>query len=199
MLNALIRAKKQTDIHAKASLYDILKDDSISDDERLTISKAFNDLLSDQEEKDIRIRQAILIGLFSFWEISLHDICEYYGIWPTTSSTSSKDKKPTKQSYKLYSYNYLNAIYSSKIPESSNLIESQIKELRNYMTHGCADSRRQAILDNLLTAYPEFHISSTNDTYYISDYAGLYNILKIISDELKDAENTAKNSKTTKK
>lgn len=80
LLKVLKHAKNQTEIQAKAALYDIANDKALSDEERWSQMRPFNEMLTEQEESDIRIRRTVLIGLFSFWELSLKDLCEYYKI-----------------------------------------------------------------------------------------------------------------------
>lgn len=189
LLTVLRYAKNQTEIQAKAALYDIASNKSLSDEERCSQMRPFNDSLSDQEESDIRIRRAILIGLFSFWELSLKDLCKYYKI---PISKTKKNKNKSKKESNLSENDYLNAIFRGNRPENIGLISSQIKELRNYMTHGSADKDRQATIDGLISAYPDFCISKISGDYYITAYDGLDKILKIIENGLVIAETTAK-------
>ena len=60
------------------------------------------------------------------------------------------------------------------------------------MTHGSADKNRQAVIDSIISEYPDFFVKKTHDGYYITSYDGLDNILKIINDGLIIAETTAK-------
>lgn len=194
LLKVLKQAKCRVDEHAKAALYDIINDKSLPDEERANQSKPFNDLLSEQEEADIRIRRTILIGIFSFWELSLKDICEYYNI-DVAAAKGTKQKKVSnsKTTITKYSENdYLNAIFRNNRPEKVDLISTKIKELRNYMTHGSADKSRQKIINNLISAYPNFYITKTSNGYSITSYNGLENILMTINEELMHTEMTAK-------
>ena len=194
MLKVLKQAKGQTEVQAKAALYDIINDKSLSDDERWTQMRPFNDLFSEQEESDIRIRRTILIGLFSFWELSLKYICAYYKL-DVAGMKGIKLKKESqlKNDRILFSENdYLKAIFHSERPNIVDVISSKIKELRNYMTHGSADKNRQAVIDSIISEYPDFFVKKTHDGYYITSYDGLDNILKIINDGLIIAETTAK-------
>lgn len=195
LLKVLKHAKNQTEILAKAALYDIANDKSLSDEERWSQMRPFNEMLSEQEESDIRIRRTVLIGLFSFWELSLKDLCEYYKINVTKAKKNKKENKSKRES-NLSENDYLNAIFRDNRPEIIGLISSQIKELRNYMTHGSADQDRQEIIDNLIKTHPDFCISKICDGYYISSYDGLDEMLKTITDGLTDAETTAKTLKT---
>ncbi len=136
--------------------------------------RPFNDLLSEQEESDIRIRRTILIGLFSFWELSLKYICAYYKL-DVAGMKGIKLKKESqlKNDRILFSENdYLKAIFHSERPNIVDVISSKIKELRNYMTHGSADKNRQAVIDSIISEYPDFFVKKTHDGYYITSYDG---------------------------
>lgn len=194
LLRVLQYSKMQTEEHAKAALFDIIHDKTLSEEERLDQMKPYCDLLSEQEEKDIRIRRTILIGLFAFWELSLKNICEYYRI----NVGAAKGQKPPKEgtsnngrsNYKVN--DYISALFRLGRPDIVELISSKIKELRNYMTHGSADEKRQAVIDSLMAAHPEFYISKNGNDYYINSYNGFESILKNISDGLQLVEKVAK-------
>lgn len=191
LLKVLKHAKNQTEIQAKAALYDIANDKSLSDEERRNQMRPFEDMLAEQEESDIRIRRTILIGLFSFWELSLKDICEYYKI-KVTKATRIKKEGKSKDGPTFGDNDYLNSIYRDNRPENVGLISSQIKALRNYMTHGSAGEERQKSIDTLMATHPNFCISKIYGGYSISSYDGLDKMLKIINDGLRDTESTAK-------
>lgn len=194
LLNELKHAKNQIEVQAKASLYDVVNDQSLSNDERWSQMRPFEELLSEQEEKDIRIRRTILIGLFSFWELSLKDLCKYYKI-KVTKTKSNKKENISQHVYKFSENDYLNAVFRDYRPKNIALISSQIKELRNYMTHGCAGEDRQVIIDNFIVTNPDFCVSEISGDYYITSYDGLDKMLKIINDGLIEAETTAKKLK----
>lgn len=191
LLKVLKHAKSQTEIQAKAALYDIANDKSLSNEERWSQMRPFNEMLSEQEESDIRIRRTILIGLFSFWELSLKDLCEYYKINVTKAKNVKKESNSKKRS-NFSENDYLNAIFPSTRPENIGLISSQIKELRHYMTHGSGGEDRQAIIDNLITSHPDLCVSKFCGGYTISSYDGLDKMLQIINDGLTIAEKTAR-------
>lgn len=194
LLRVLMAAKKQTEEHAKAALYDIINDNTLSDEERWVQMKPFNDLLSEQEETDIRIRRTILIGLFSFWELSLKDICGYYRIdvgMPKREKKRNEGKVPKGDGF--YKVNdYIKAIFPLELPNAVDLISNQIRDLRNYMTHGSTDEKRKGIIDKLMDSHPEFFIGKNSGGYLISSYKGLNSILRNICDCLQIAENGAK-------
>lgn len=197
-LRVLKQAKNQIEIEAKASLYDIINDKTLSDEERYDQEKPFYEMLSEQEETDIRIRRTLLIGMFSFWELSLKEICEFYKLDLATENGIEQNKKQRngneqKNKKPHYNYNdYANAIFQSERPEIVNLINSEIKELRNYMTHGTAKADRIADIENLMNSHPEFCIGKACPNYFFTSYDGLENILKVFSDGLICAEDKAK-------
>lgn len=196
LLRILKATKKQNEENVQKSLSDIEKDKTLSEEERRILISPYYDLLSEQEESDIRIRRTILIGLFSFWELSLKNICEYYHI----NGVATKEKKTTirkRNSDRLYSVNdYIKAIFNSIVPHEIEIICTQIKELRNYMTHGKADNKRQIIIDSLIAAHPEFCIIKKCEDYCLTSYNGIESILNYISNGLQLAEKTAKNTLT---
>ena len=58
----------------KAKLYDIIEDNSLDEDEKQSLKKPLISELEEIENKHIRIRRSVLIGLYSFWEVSLKAI-----------------------------------------------------------------------------------------------------------------------------
>ncbi len=193
LLRVLKEAKKQTEEHAKAALYDIINDNRLSEEERRTQMKPFNDLLSEQEESDIRIRRTILIGLFAFCELSLKNICGYYKIdVGATDDPKTPNNKRVKKGKRTCVNDYINAIFRLGRPDVVELIITEIKELRNYMVHGSADEKRRSIIDKLVDSHPEFCIAKNCGDYHISSYNGLDSILRNIYDSLEIAETTIK-------
>lgn len=194
LLRALQYSKIQTEEHAKAALFDVLHDKTLSEEERLDQMKPHRDLLSEQKEKDIRICRTILIGQFAFWELSLKKICEDYKINVEATKRKKLPKSGTSNNgHGNYKVNdYISALFRFGCPDIVELISSKIKELRNYMTHGSADKKRRDIIDTLMAEHPEFYISKNGNGYYINSYIGLENILKNISEGLRLAEKSAK-------
>lgn len=161
--------------------------------------RPFNEMLSEQEESDIRIRRTILIGLFSFWELSLKNLCEYYRINVThvkvknvKKEAQAEKESKSKKEPNFSENDYLHAIFHNNRPESVGLISSQIKELRHYMTHGSAGEGRQKIIDTLMATHPDVCISKICGGYSISSYDGLDKMLQTINDALTIAETTVR-------
>lgn len=182
LLGVLNRYKNHNEIRIKAELYDIINEKSLSDEERVSQVSQFNGLLTELEEIAIRIRRTIFIGLYSFWELSLKNICEYYYM--------NCDRKKSARGYS--ENDYLNAILHSDRPDKISLISIEIKELRNYMTHGSLDTKRKSIIDGLISAHPEFDIGKSGEEYYLTSYDGLKQILNIINEGAHYVEETAK-------
>ena len=193
LLQVLKQAKNQKEIGIKSELYDIITNQSISEEEKDAQKKPFDDLLSESEESDKRIRRTILIGLFSFWELSLKGICDYYHIdvEATKQNKSQKKKQPKDKTPIISENDYLNAIFPAGRPQEVGFISSTIKELRHYMTHGSADDDRKAVIDSLISSHPEFCVSKTQDGYFINSYDGLGHILNKIIKGLCSVEATA--------
>lgn len=182
LLEILNRTRRQNEVHVMSSINGVIKDEKLSDDERETEMKNCNELLIEQDESGVRMRRVILIGIFSFWELSLKDICEYYQL---NSLMSNKHGHKTES-------DYLDVIFQDNRPEIIHVISSQIKELRNYMTHGSAGEKRQNVIDELMSVHPEFGISKEHNDYYINSYDGIANILKYVTKGIINAENEAK-------
>lgn len=197
LLKVLKQAKLQKETGIKAELYDIIFDTTISDEERQTQMRPFYDVLSEQEETDRRIRRSILIGLFSFWELSLKEVCEYYKL-DVAAAKEPKPKKKNKSQNNEPHYgenDYLKAIFHTESPDKVDVISSKIRELRNYMTHGTAGATRKVAIDTLISTHPEFCISKECGDYSITSYDGLEQIMDTIKESLFCAEATAKQSK----
>lgn len=197
LLKVLKQAKLQKETGIKAELYDIICDSTISHEERQTQMRPFYEDLSEQEETNRRIRRSILIGLFSFWELSLKEVCEYYNL-DTAGGKGTKPKKKSESQKDEPHYgenDYLKAIFHTNRPEKVELISSKIRELRNYMTHGTAGATRKVAIDTLISTHPEFCISKECGDYSIPSYDGLEQIMDTIKESLFCAEATAKQSK----
>lgn len=194
LLETLKQVKYQKSVRIKADLFDVITDCSLSNEERLTKESPLYCALAERDEMDIRIRRTILIGMFSFWELSLKNICEYYKIGISRKNKNQDRNAPqyNKEKESFFSENdYLNAIYASQRPKIISLISSEIKELRNYMTHGTANSNRKAVITNLIDKFPDFCIRESDDGFYIYSYSGLEKILDKIIEGLKYVDSSA--------
>lgn len=194
ILNVLKSAKDVIEMQAKTAIHDIINDKSIDPEERKSIIQPHYDLIKNQEETAIRICRTVLIGLFSFWELSLKDICGNYGFELSEKAVNTKSDKT-----KYGENDYLNAIFQSKRPQIIGLISSKIKELRNYMTHGSLEKGRQDIIDQLMADNPNFGIIKVQAGYVLNSYDGMENILHAINEGLRIAEMTAKSKELNQK
>lgn len=192
LLIVVLNSKKENEVHIKSALYDIISNSYDSDEEKEAQKIPYIEALNNQEESDIRIRRAILTGLFSFWEISLKELCRYFKIHVTKNGNKSPRKDTTKSSNKktndrFISADYVASIYEQNIPYNVKLIDTSIRALRNYFTHGSADEQRRNIIGTLSSNHPEYGIV-VGDQIYLSSYDGLYNIKNLIVSTLDDTE-----------
>ena len=166
----------------KAQLYDIITNYSISDDEKSSLMYPWSNELQELEERHIRSRRSVLIGLYSFWEVSLQDIANAH--IPTMVDYAHK----TQKSKNFGASDYLKLIYGSKLPSSVNLIDNNIREFRNYLVHGTLTETRKSLINDLKEKHPEFCIKNVCKTYIVSNYKGLRALLGLFSRELDNAE-----------
>lgn len=194
LLNVVQNAKDINESNIKAKLYDIITNPFDSPEEKDCQKQPFENALSEQEESDIRIRRVILIGIFAFWEISLKEICSFYKIpiiknrGKKEETTNTKNNSNKKVKEPLYiSRDYINAIYDNNIPENVKIIDSGIKQLRNFMTHGSANKDRFRIIKTLAENHPEFGIK-IEDSICLSSYDGLAKMTELIETTLTSTE-----------
>ena len=200
LLKVVQNAKNLTESNIKAILYDIITNPFDNPEEKNCQKRPLEDTLNEQEETDIRIRRAILIGLFAFWEVSIKEICEYYKV-PIKKNNGQKEKTWNKSENPDIKYNsvkeekkpmynstdYISSIYDNDIPENVKIIDPSIKELRNFMTHGSTSEKRNQIIETLADNHPEFDIK-TGDSVYLSSYDGLVKITELIETTLNSTE-----------
>lgn len=195
-------SKLGNEAHIKANLYDIITNNDDSPEEKNTQKRPLEEALNSQEESDIRIRRAILMGLFSFWEISLKELCQYYDIALNKKGKKNNSNQQTGNSRnkksRFYSSDYLWSIFYDNIPEDANLIDTNIGELRNYMTHGDADNDRQQAIKNLAETHPEFDIKEGYEAH-LASYQGLLKIKELIESTLNQIETYIKENQNPKR
>ena len=73
-ISILIKSQKEEETYIKAILYDISASQYLSKEEKVSESRTYEQLLADIEEKYIRIRRTVFIGIYSYWEISLKEL-----------------------------------------------------------------------------------------------------------------------------
>lgn len=169
-----------TEIDDFQAQLDSINDESISSEEKMSLLTPINQIILDIDERHLRIRQAVFIGIYSFWEQSLMAIGEYYKI---------KLEMP-----RPYAKDIIVKIYGKNIPqESVQLMVNPIKEFRNSAIHGQHhnQSAPQDILTmkDVLRLHPEFEIlDSESGDYCFTTYNGLSEFLKFTSHTLKCIE-----------
>lgn len=179
LINVVKQSKEQNDEKIKAQLYDIVSEVSISEEELQTRKSPLIDVLSEIEETHIRIRHIILIGIFSFWELSIKDILQIHDLTTTNKSKKSNLRK------------CINSIYGDVLPEKISIMDGGLRELRNYYTHGDLKKNKDLIIQNLIKHHPEFGITKSCSGYYLNSYSGVEAILNFVIEALHDAESIA--------
>lgn len=199
MLDLLSKEESNTKDYFKARLYDLETDKNLSDEERQTYSSPLFTQMYDVDDKHDRIRRTILMGLYSFWETSLLNICEYGDATERDSpkkrlSVDNNIKHTSKKNCECGCAIYLQEIYKEEqLPEFARLIKDYIRELRNYITHGTANEERKRTISELSKSHPEFGIKAgCNCKCHLSTYKGLEEILTVIKSALNQAEQQTK-------
>ncbi len=174
----------------KAKLYDIIEGNSLEEDEKQSLKMPLINELEEIENKHIRIRRSILIGLYSFWEVSLNAILSSQSFISPHSNKGNRQIERTSKKSKAW--NYLKQIYGEDIPNTSLLIGGAIRECRNYIVHGQLSSSQEETIRTLEVSNPEFSIGIICGNCVIAYYSGLRHLLEYISLELDNAELAAK-------
>lgn len=187
-LKILVAYNKQQEASLKSELYDILTDFSKSTEEKRSESVPLYNQLQELEDQNIRIRRAIFIGMYSFWEVSIKEILNTYSPFCVKS-----EKKTSKKNKKNILTHYLSEIYPECAPPLVDIINHNIREFRNYSVHGTLSNSREKAINELIQSHPEFCIKSVDRSYYIDNFKGLNAILKLFQNELDNAEDTIKN------
>lgn len=177
----------------KAKLYDIITDLSISDDEKPSLKHSWSSELQELEERHIRIRRSVFIGLYSFWEVSLMDIANTY-----LSTIIQSKKTLVNKSISPGASDYLKQIYGKSLPASIVIIDENVREFRNYLVHGSLTEKRMQMIDELLKTHPEFCIGKVSKHYFLRSYKGLMVLLNELSRELDSAEDKLLEIKRTR-
>ncbi len=167
----------------KAHLYDIISDYSISEDEKSSLKHTWSNELQKLEERHIRIRCSVFIGLYSFWEVSLMEI-----VSSCIPNYIEELKIISNKTGNFGARDYTKLIYGANVPKSIDLINYNICELRNYMVHGSMNESRESLIDELRRSHPEFCIVSQCKDSYIYKYSGLKVLLGLLSKELEATE-----------
>lgn len=191
-LQILADSQNEQEDLVKARLFDLITDRTLSDEEKYTLKRPWSDHLHELEERHIRIRRSVFIGLYSFWEVSLMNIAN------THIPAMVENARKSKKSKNLGASDYLKMIYGGKLPSLVNLIDNNIREFRNYLVHGTLTEERESLISTLANSHTEFCIRGISKTYFIDNYKGVSEILMLFSKELENADNEILKIKITK-
>lgn len=180
-LQILVKSQIQQENLFKARLNEIITDNSLTSEEEYALRCPWTNQLQELEECHIRIRRSIFIGLYSFWEVSLMDI--------VNTHVPALIVRKSNKSKNLGVSDYLKLIYGDTLPSSAYLIDNNVREFRNYMVHGTLTEKRKLLINELVSAHTEFCVKDVGQTYIISNYKGLFEMLTLLSKELDLVEN----------
>ena len=172
----------QQERQLKSQLYNIQSNSIIDNEEKFSIEKPLLAEHQNIQERHIRIRRTIMIGLYAFWELSLK------AIFLLKYEIIGKQIGAVKDKTKSIAWNYLNAIYEGHIPLTALDIDSSVRVLRNHLVHGKLSKNQLEHLSSFSVNHPDLHLSISNEGCYFSNYDGLLHLLDIISLELNNAE-----------
>lgn len=200
MLELLSKEETETKDYFKARLYDLETDKELPREERQSYSSPLFAQMYYVDDKHDRIRRTILIGLYSFWETSLLNLCEHNNAIERAlketilNVNKHQDNTTKKENGKRGSIPYLQKIYGGEqLPEPMRLIKDYIRELRNFIVHGTANEERKRTINELSKSHPEFGIKiDCSCKYRLSTYKGIEEILTVIKSALNQAEQQTK-------
>lgn len=172
----------QQERQLKSQLYNIQSNSIIGNEEKFSIEKPLLAEHQNIQERHIRIRRTIMIGLYAFWELSLK------AIFLLKYEIIGKQIGAVKDKTKSIAWNYLNAIYEGNIPLTALDIDSSVRVLRNHLVHGKLSKNQLEHLSSFSVNHPDLHLSISFEGCYFSNYDGLLHLLDIISIELNNAE-----------
>lgn len=193
-LQILKETQTQQESRLKARIYDIITDCVISEEEKRTLKEPWSHELEELEERNIRIRRTIFIGLYSFWEIALKDIVDSITNRKSVTDCNGKIKGSTKHAKNTpKAHCYLTTIYGDKIPPTVLLLDGPIRMIRNSVVHGQPQRSQKTDIESLIKSRPDFSIKADCGQYYFSDYEGLEVLMNTFAQELEQADNHASN------
>lgn len=169
LIEAVMQSNKSFEDSLNSTLESIMSS-NIDKDEKASLSRPYLEALDSQKERDIRIRNTMLIVIYSYFETSLYEL----------SFHSERHKKDES-----YIRTYLRSIFGSDhITKDLETIDVALRPLRNILTHGGIKPGDLDKIDDLIKEHPEFSINRIGQSIYISSYTGLRNIIEFISNAL---------------
>lgn len=143
----------QQERQLKSQLYNIQSNSIIGNEEKFSIEKPLLAEHQNIQERHIRIRRTIIIGLYAFWELSLK------AIFLLKYEIIGKQIGAVKDKTKSIAWNYLNAIYEGNIPLTALDIDGSVRVLRNHLVHGKLSKNQLEHLSSFSVNHPDLHLS----------------------------------------
>ena len=165
----------------------ITEDSSIDPEEAFSLSEPFYRTQLDTINQSELFNRSMYIAIYCYWETSLYGIIRFYN-----KADSSKKSKPASAMDHIKTLGF-------PINSDINLLNSSLKELRNFFVHGSLYPNRQKIINRCLEKYRISGLLEGHDGYSISSVDFLQAILDLIYKTLCDIESSCiKPSKETK-
>lgn len=180
----------------KSQLVNIQSDSLIDNEDNSSTEKPLFDELENVQERHLRIRKTIMIGLYAFWELSLKAILD---LKYAKSNNAKKQVSVAKDKKRSIAWNYLNVIYEGNIPMIALDIDGSVRILKNHMVHGKLSKEQLEQFNSFALYHPELYLSVSNEGCNFCNYDGLLNLLNIISHELDNAEVAINNATVVSK
>lgn len=161
----------------KDIIQSVKEDITIDYEEKQSILRPYFDALDTLNQQNIKSKNALFCTIYSFWEISLYELCKYYKV--------EFYKKNGNINYAPRITDYLHELLNEEaIACIPKILLNELDELRNYFIHGTLSPQRKNIIKNI--SKEEFIcIQEINGDFILKSFTELRNTLKIIYKTLK--------------
>ena len=189
----------------KANIFDIENDKTLSTEERYNVTSSYYDELEKYESQRYLSRNKLVICIYSICEIILAGICVDNSHKPVKMSGSiikpllcpnlggrvCNVKRSRKPNYHLKDYLYTLDPEFITDWNDARIVSTAIRNLRNYLSHRRANAKYADKLIKSLSECGIKYITQINGNIIIDNIESIWNILEIIFEMLKKAEEKA--------
>lgn len=161
-------------------------------EEKRSICESYLSKMSECEDQRFHVRNKLVIVLYSMCEASLAGICSYYHI-PLKHSPQNQSKRH----YYLSDYLFSTGVEYTRQDNSNSsyVVNSAIRVLRNYLTHCGQDNDKASNAVNSMKRVGYIGVENDNDVIIIQTAEVLYKMLNCCKDMLIVSENKAQTIK----
>lgn len=185
----------------KAELFDIERNQNIEQEERVSLASSIYSELERTISQRYTVRRNLLICIYSICETTLASICFDFNKKPNKCKMSKRNPqsgniaqnvKEQKEKYYLGDYLYsINCNYSKEWPDA-HIVNSAIRNLRNYLTHSRPDTIKADKIIESLSANHLGDISQQDGKILFNSTESIHIILNLCYGMLIKAEQAAK-------